>query len=274
MEDLASLSPTAIRDALSNHWTTSWQSELNNTAPSSQRAFYLSIHPEFTPICQPYLSHPSIPHQHRSITARFCCGNHWLGVYTSHYARAAEQRRLHNKPYHLCRIPTWTEPNRILFCDSCDDAGTANASTLPLLRSQKENGGSARPAYPPTLACHTHYKLHNSASPAPLNVRIEGHLLMTPNIFFLNAHTTKQSGKGSPTYSKMISTLQPSSLLKTTHSAFHIFCFFATLFSLHFFLCYTSVSFSLLHFYTSVSSSLLFHFWRGRRRQCQQHLAR
>jgi hypothetical protein len=147
---LASLTPFSIRETTASHWANTWRAQLNDgvNIPNdadvshyheSQRTIYASIHPTFTPTCQPYLTNPSIPLQHRAITARFRCGNHWLAEHTSRYIRAAERKRFHNTPCCHCGIHTWSEPNRILMCDACDACWHCRCLQPPLPRPPRGN---------------------------------------------------------------------------------------------------------------------------------------
>ena len=92
------------------------------THTTSQRAHYRAICPAFPSIPQPYLCQDNIPLTHRCTMARFRCGTHWLATHTALYRRAAERQRTHTKACQQCHDPTWTDPNPILLCDSCDTA--------------------------------------------------------------------------------------------------------------------------------------------------------
>ncbi len=141
---LASLTPVAVREATADHWAATWRAQLidhphapsdGRTSPhrhTSQRAHYASIHPTFTPTCQPYLTNPSIPRQHRATTARFRCGNHWLAVHTSRYLKAAERKRHHDAPCTHCGHHTWDEPDFMLICDHCDTCRHGQCLQPPL----------------------------------------------------------------------------------------------------------------------------------------------
>ena len=138
LDDLAALRPDAIKTATQAQWAAEWQHDLvtpptsKNPTDSSQRIHYLSIHPAFSPSCQPYLSDPTIPPNHRNTLARFRCGNHWLAEHTSCYAKAAEKRRHHHTPCQVCGIPTWSDPNNILLCDSCNSGFHCQCLDPPL----------------------------------------------------------------------------------------------------------------------------------------------
>ena len=127
--ELAALHPPTTREIIQAAWAAQWQLELadattdeNNPEQqrTSQRSHYRSIQPTFSFSCQPYLTNPSTPLRQRSTTARFRCGNHWLASHTSRYHKAAEKQRHHHTPCKLCASPTWSPPNHILLCDSCD----------------------------------------------------------------------------------------------------------------------------------------------------------